>query len=243
MQRVTLCLMAIFTFSFFTNCDMSVNRSIQIANGEQRSGSLNTVNGSIMIGSDCIIKGTARSVNGSIEIGENSQIRTVQTVNGSINLGEGISVDGNVESVNGPIEINETCMIDGNVQTVNGPIELSGVEVERSINTYNGNITILRNSIIHGDIIVDKPKGSFDKQKTLIISIGDSSVVKGDIIVKAPERPVIVELKTGGRVLGSVENAEVKDENSTPNMNTETNKQKSGKESTPAKSKLPGGVS
>jgi hypothetical protein len=203
---------SLFLLIILTSCNMSVNNSIQIPNGTKELKSLNSVNGNIIIGSDCDIKGTARSVNGFIQIGDNSRIRTVQTVNGPINLETGVYIDGNAESVNGAINTKPKCIVDGSVESINGSITLTHTTVEKAVTTFNGDISLKQQSIINGNIHIKKTTGQSDHQKTLTITISDSSVVKGDIIVAEPEHPVVVVLRKGGKVIGKVEHAEVKEE-------------------------------
>ena len=81
-------------------CDLSINSSIDVPDGESRSGSLATVNGDISIGKDCTVEGSSTSVNGSVKVGDQSNVVDLCAVNVLIRTGEGVSVKGNVKSVN-----------------------------------------------------------------------------------------------------------------------------------------------
>jgi hypothetical protein len=57
-------------------------------------------------------------------------------------------------------------------------------------------------------VIKGKAKGG-GKKKGLEITISESSLVEGDIVVKDSDRKVKVILSGGGKVLGEIKNAEV----------------------------------
>jgi len=82
MLRRTFSMLIIFVFIF--GCNMSVNRTIRIEDGETVRHSLNTVNGSVIIGKDCVIEGSCRSVNGSVLVGSRSKVGDLQSVNGGM---------------------------------------------------------------------------------------------------------------------------------------------------------------
>ena len=194
---------------FIAGCNLSVNKTVHIKDGETVSRSLNSVNGGIIIGSNCRIDGNCRSVNGSIEVGSDSEVQSLETVNGRIEIGEAVNVDGNVKSINGGVTCDAGVGIDGYITSINGSIDLRKTTVEQDLNTYNGDITLMDRCLIHGDIIIKKSKGNSDKIRRLKIKITDNSVVEGDIVVKDRDVEVKVYLSQGGKVNGKIENAEI----------------------------------
>jgi len=205
--RPIFCLIIITVF--FSNCNVSVNRSIRIDDGETVRKSLNSVNGSITIGKDCVIKGECRSVNGRIEIGSNSKVEDLNTVNNRISVGNSVAVRGDIYSVNGSVKCRSGVEVRGDVGTVNGSIDLEKAKVLYDISTYNGDITLTDNSLVEGDIVIKKNKGSSERIRRLKIRIEDGSIVEGDIVVKDENIEVLVYLVSGGKVLGKIEDAEV----------------------------------
>jgi acetyltransferase-like isoleucine patch superfamily enzyme len=203
----------VFYLSIFTilisSCNVSVNRSIHINDGETVRRSLNSVNGSIHIGKDCVIKSGCRSVNGRIEIGSNSKVEDLNTVNNRISVGKDVIVKGDIYSVNGSVRCRSGVEVKGDVGTVNGSIELEKTKVFYDISTYNGNITLTDNSLVEGDVFIKDNKGRSNRDRPLKISVEGGSTVEGDIIVKADDIEVIVSLTGGGRVLGKIKGAEV----------------------------------
>ncbi len=191
------------------SCNVSVNRTIYIEDGEKVYQSLSTVNGGIVIGKNCVVKGSCRSVNGHIEVGRNSSVTDLQTVNTKISLEENVQVNGDINSVNGSIRCDSSVVVRGGIGTINGDIELDNTEVRHDLTTYSGDITLTNNSTVGGDVIVKKHRRSSDADHRLRIEIRDNAVVEGDIIVRAEDVEVTVSLVNGGRVLGKIENAEV----------------------------------
>ena len=201
----------IFVFCI-SGCNVSVNKSIHIGNGETVRNSLNTVNGSIIIGSECKIYSNCRTVNGRIEVGKNSEVQQLQTVNGRIEIGTKVAVHGDLETVNGSVTCEAGVQVEGGISTINGSIDLENTTVERDITSYNGNITLADNSILQGDIIINKSKGSSDRIRRLKIRIKQKSVIEGDIIVKDKNMDVRIFLLEGGKVKGRIKNAELIEE-------------------------------
>jgi len=195
-------------FLLFTACNVSVNQSISVENGETREGSLNVVNGSITVGDSCTIKGDCRVVNGNIEIGHDSEVESIKIVNGPIEIGSNSRVHNSVKSVNGSITCAAGVEIGRDVETVNGAIELTRTMVAKSIQTINGDISLLDSSRVAGDIRIEgKSKGG--EHRRLEIKIKDGSVVEGDVLVEDKRAEVKVYLGHGGQVLGQVLGAEV----------------------------------
>lgn len=207
----SLCFFTLLFLSLIilSGCNLSVNKSIVIDDGDKVHGSRNTVNGNIYVGSDCRIDGDLRSVNGGIEIGSHSKVQDLQAVNGRIEVGRETMVRGSIESVNGSVTCDRGVEIQGRLTTVNGNIDLENTIVEHDIKTYNGDITLSDESIVRGDIIIKRSKGSSRRHRLLKIEITNGSVVEGDIIVGDRWLDVKVYLSDGGKVRGRVRDADV----------------------------------
>lgn len=192
----------------FNGCDVSVNRSIYVHDGEH-SGGQTSVNGSIHVGSRCQVDGNCQTVNGSIQVGDDSQVSDLDTVNGRISIAARVVVDGNAKTVNGSITCGSGSKIHGRLTTVNGRIELKNTEVDEEISTVNGDILLLAKSLVRGDIIITGSHGHFFDHRRLEIRISDGSRVEGGIIVRDPDVEVKVYLSTDSIVKGEIKNAQV----------------------------------
>ncbi len=193
---------------FFWGCDVSVNRSIHIADGESSHG-LSSVNGSIHIGSRCRIDGGSHTVNGSISVGDDSRVRGLETVNGRIHLEANVDVDGDAGTVNGAIECGGGSKIHGSVSTVNGRIEMSNTEVDGEVSTVNGDVLLREKSIVRGDIVIKGRHGGFFDHHHLDIRISGGSWVEGGIKVHGEDIEVKVYLSADSTVKGEIQNAQV----------------------------------
>jgi len=191
-------------------CDLSINSSIEVADGESRSGALATVNGDILIGKDCKIEGSSTTVNGSVKIGDRSNVWDLNTVNGSIRIGEGVSVEGDVESVNGSVELGADSEVSGKVGTVNGAIKLDHTIIQRDVRTVNGNIKLRDNSVVKGDVVIEGEMKVSKRQRPIEIEVAGGSIIEGSVLVKR-DVDVRLILREGGKVLGQVDGAEVVD--------------------------------
>ncbi|MBN1350833.1 hypothetical protein JXJ21_15550 [candidate division KSB1 bacterium] len=204
-----ICIFIVFIITT-AGCNVSVNKSIRIKDGETVRRSLNTVNGKIIIGNECDVRGNCRSVNGRIEIGRNSRIQSLESVNGRIEIGSHVTVQGSIRSVNGNITCQAPVEIEGSITAVNGSVELNRGSVEGDITTHNGDISLLDHSRVRESIIIKHSNGLSDRR--LKITIADDSLVEGDIIVEDDDIEVTVYLQRGGRVEGEIENAKVVEE-------------------------------
>ncbi|UCH98437.1 MAG: hypothetical protein JSV88_16770 [Candidatus Aminicenantes bacterium] len=212
----------------FAGCNVGVNRSIHIRDGETVNSGASTVNGSITVGNNCTIRGNCNTVNGRIKVGSDSEVRSLKTVNSGITVGKNTVVEGSIGTVNGSVTCYDHVKVDRSISTVNGSVKCSkGVRIEGSISNVNGNfalkntavmgdikthtgdITLLDKSIIEGDIIIKRSHSISRRLRTIDITISEGSVVKGDIIVKDDDLEVKVFLSQGGKVDGKVINAEV----------------------------------
>jgi hypothetical protein len=206
-KHVVLLVLAL-SFVFFAGCDMSVNRSIRVGDGDS-AGRLTSVNGSIHVGARCRVEGECQTVNGSIHVGEASRVRGLDTVNGRIELAAGVDVDGDAATVNGSVLGGAGSKIHGNVGTVNGRIELKNCEVDEDLSTVNGDIDLLAKSLVRGDIVIKGRHGNLFNHPHLNIRIGDGSRVEGGIFVRDAGITVKVYLGRDASVKGEIRNAEV----------------------------------
>ena len=191
---------------FFLNCKISINKTLYVNDGENVYSDVMTINGSIFVGSNCEVHGSCRTVNGVIEVGKYSKAEDLQSVNGSIRVAEDVYVRGDVEAVNGSISCDPDVKVKGKVVSVNGNIELQKTRVKRDVRTYNGHISLLDSTIIYGNVIVKRTKGSFERRKPLKIEIRNGSIVEGDVIAEREDDNIELVLSDGGRVMGDVEN-------------------------------------
>lgn len=190
-------------------CDVGLNRSVTVPDGEKRSKSINVVNGNITLGRDVTMRGSCRTVNGNITIGNGSRVSTLESVNGSIRIGENVTVDDQVRSINGPIEGERGATFEDDIQSINGPILLVAAKALRDIRTFNGPVTLEEGTTVRGNIIVERTKSQHDRDKPLLIRITGDSVLEGDVVVDDPNQRVRIVLSAGGRVNGKVSRAEV----------------------------------
>jgi DUF4097 and DUF4098 domain-containing protein YvlB len=190
------------------SCNLTINKSIRVKDGEVRNTGLNTVNGNIDVGRDCEIHGTCRAVNGSITIGARSTVQDLQTVNGRVDVEENGKVRGNIESVNGSVNCKSGTIVDEEISTVNGKIRLNNSNISGYLKTINGDIFLENSTTVEGNIIV---KGEIKKGR-VEIRINNNSTVKGDIIVDPDRHDVTVYLSSGGNVEGTITNAQIVNE-------------------------------
>lgn len=227
-KRILTITLSVLLLTFLWGCNLSVNKSVHVRDGETLDHGASSVNGSIIIGSNCRVRGGSSTVNGGIRVGKNSEVGSLKTVNSGIRVGEDSYVDGSVGTVNGRVKLNAGARVDGEVTTVNGSItcepgvkiagkattvngkiNLAQTEVKEDIKTHNGHITLVDKSVVHGDIVIGKTHGFSSRTRRLDIRIEGDSLVKGDIIVKDDRRKVTVYLSGGGKVEGKIRNAEV----------------------------------
>ncbi len=196
--RTILCLLALtLTTPAFA---VGVNKSVRIDAGAE-SGGQSTVNGSITVGANAIVRGSLETVNGSIRIDDSVQLTDAGTVNGSVRIGDGVIAE-DIESVNGTIRIGRNAMISGTVSVVNGKIQLGagssvtkdvsnvngelrieGTEIGGDLSTVTGDVWLMNDSLLRGDLIVEKPGGwgwGRDRRKPKIV-VGPGSRVVGTI--------------------------------------------------------------
>ena len=178
----------------------NANKDIDIESGAQSEGR-STVNGGITVGSNALISGSLETVNGPIRIDDSVQLTDAATVNGSIRIGDGLIAE-DLESVNGTIRIGRNAAISGGVSVVNGKIRLgagssvaedvsnvngelriAGSEIGGNLSTVTGDVWLTDNSVLRGDLIIEKPGGwrnRWGRRKPKIV-IGPESRVLGTI--------------------------------------------------------------
>ncbi len=146
----------------------SVNRQIEVGDGEAIDHDLSTVNGSITVGVGSTIDGNLQTVNGSIRLGRDSRAVHLSTVNGSVRLAEGARarsaesaqearIEGSATTVNGGFKAGNGARVDGSVQTANGQIHLDGAEAG-SLSNVNGGMLLENDCKVHGELVVKRPQ-------------------------------------------------------------------------------------
>lgn len=190
--------------------DITINKSIRIADGTTTGSSLTSINGSVNIGSGAEVQGGTRTINGGIKVGDDSRTEKLSSINGRLRIGDRVTVDGNLQSINGTIKSGEGTLVTGSIETVNGDVDLAGTTIHKDLETVNGSVILDGESLIQGDLIVKKSRGSnHHEQKPLEITIRRGSVIEGDIEVLDKDRKVVVRLSDGGIVMGEIRGAEV----------------------------------
>jgi len=200
----------------------TVNKSVKIEAGSNSSGA-SSVNGSISVGEDAVVTGNLKTVNGTIRVDEGATIEkastvnggvrvsdkvnceSLSTVNGSVKVGEGATVDGGLSAVNGRIVINSGSGVADDVSNVNGQIELTGAEVGGNVETVNGDISLKDQSVVKGNIVVEKNSGwgwGKSKSRKPRIVIGPGSRVEGKIDLEREVELFISETAEVGSVEG-----------------------------------------
>ncbi|MCX6577645.1 MAG: hypothetical protein NTV82_14795 [Candidatus Aminicenantes bacterium] len=209
----------IFAFLFLAGtcfCLATVNKSIHIADNQKVHGGLSSVNGSIHIGNNCTVGGESHTVNGRIEVGDGSRVDDLRTVNGSIRIGRRVMVDGLVKTTNGSLACDMGTEIMRELRTTNGSIKLTGTKVGGGLTTTNGDVAVLDQSRVRGDIVIRGRQGSWffrffrsHRRHPTTIRIEGGSVVEGGIIVEDDHRNVEVIVSKDSKIQGKVVNAKI----------------------------------
>jgi len=210
----------IFAFLFLAGtcfCLATVNKSIHVGDNQTVRGGLSSVNGSIHIGLNCTVGGSSHTVNGRIEVGDGSRVDDLRTVNGSIHIGRRVIVDGFIKTTNGSLACDAGSEIMRELRTTNGSIEIKGTTAGESLTTINGNVSILDQSRVKGDIVIRGKHGFWffgiffnsHRRHPITIRVEGGSVVEGGIIVEDHHRNVEVIISKDSKVLGKVVNAKI----------------------------------
>lgn len=189
-----------------SNGESSVNGSISVGSGAVVTGNLSTVNGRIRIDSDATVEDVS-TVNGGLRIDSGSSTESLSTVNGEIYVDENVTVAGEIEAVNGEIDIDKGSKVSRNVSNVNGQIELRSGTVDGDISTVSGDIDLMGNAVVKGDIIVEKSNGwGWNSKKSRVpeIVIGPEAKVHGEIHVERVVKLYISESAEVGGVTGEM---------------------------------------
>ncbi len=188
-----------------TGDQSTVNGSITVETGAIVDGSVKTVNGRISIDDQTRV-GNAETVNGSIRVGAGSSVGKIDSVNGSIKLAESVTVDGAISVVNGKITAGRGTSVAGSLSNINGEIELTNASVGGDLSTVSGDVSLHEISIVHGNLIVEKPGGwgwDRDRRKPRIV-IGPGSSVVGNIELEREVELFISETAEVGGVTGKM---------------------------------------
>ena len=147
----------------------------------QSMGDVDSVNGGITL-RDNSSADKVETVNGSIRIHDDVSVYSVETVNGSIRAGRNLRVKQDVGTVNGSIDLQKSTVIGDSVSTVNGSIHLEMTEVQRDIETVNGDIRLSDGSLVLGDVIFHENGWHFSRDTNLPRLVVDAnSAIKGTV--------------------------------------------------------------
>ncbi len=225
---VVYALFVILTIS--VSAQSSVSSDIYIKAGEKSKKDISSVSGDISIGKHAKILGSVKTVSGDVEIGAKASTGHVTTVSGDVSVGKGSAsegvktvsgdihlfgqneIQGSINTVSGDIHCKTGSDIRANLTTVSGDIELDDSRLRGYLKTVSGDIALFNGAVIDGDIIINRTANrGFGNMGTLKVIIDLNSVVKGSIKVKEPNTNVFVYLSNGGKVVGDIVNAEVRE--------------------------------
>ena len=191
LAAASLLAMALGSYVFATDAKAEDARDISRINSgvtidsEDQVGDVSSINGGIHL-SDGASAEKVSTVNGSIEIEDHVSLASAHTVNGGIRLGENVTVRGELETVNGGIYTESGTEVAFSIETVNGRLRLENTRVRENVETSNGDIDIIRGSVIEGDVVIRGRQHwwdrlfNFNKREPELTIDSDSSVL-GDI--------------------------------------------------------------
>jgi predicted acyltransferase (DUF342 family) len=189
-----------------SNGESTVNGSISVGREAVVSGALETVNGSIRVDADARIE-DAETVNGAVRLAAGVTAQDVSSVNGTIDLAENVTVDGEVSVVNGKIVIGAGSEVSKDVSNVNGEMQIAGTSIGGDLATVNGDVTLTDNSVLRGNLIVEKPNGRLwnraDRRKPRIV-IGPGVRIQGNIELEREVELYISDSAQVGGVTGAM---------------------------------------
>jgi predicted acyltransferase (DUF342 family) len=189
-----------------SNGESTVNGSISVGREAVVSGALETVNGSIRVDADARIE-DAETVNGAVRLAAGVTAQDVSSINGTIDLAENVTVDGEVSVVNGKIVIGAGSEVSKDVSNVNGEIRIAGTSIGGDLATVNGDVTLTDNSVLRGNLIVEKPNGRLwnraDRRKPRIV-IGPGVRIQGNIELEREVELYISDSAQVGGVTGAM---------------------------------------
>jgi cytoskeletal protein CcmA (bactofilin family) len=186
--------------------ESTVNGSISVGREAVVSGALETVNGSIRVDADARIE-DAETVNGAVRLAAGVTAQDVSSVNGTIDLAENVTVDGEVSVVNGKIVIGAGSEVSKDVSNVNGEIRIAGTSIGGDLATVNGDVTLTDNSVLRGNLIVEKPNDRLwnrsERRKPRIV-IGPGVRIQGNIELEREVELYISDSAQVGGVTGAM---------------------------------------
>jgi cytoskeletal protein CcmA (bactofilin family) len=189
-----------------SNGESTVNGSISVGREAVVSGDLETVNGSIRVDADARIE-DAETVNGAVRLAAGVTAQDVSSVNGTIDLAENVTVDGEISVVNGKIVIGAGSEVSKDVSNVNGEIRIAGTSIGGDLATVNGDVTLTDNSVLRGNLIVEKPNdrrwNRSDRRKPRIV-IGPGVRIQGNIELEREVELYISDSAQVGGVTGAM---------------------------------------
>jgi DUF4097 and DUF4098 domain-containing protein YvlB len=189
-----------------SNGESTVNGSISVGREAVVSGALETVNGSIRVDADARIE-DAETVNGAVRLAAGVTAQDVSSVNGTIDLAENVTVDGEVSVVNGKIVIGAGSEVSKDVSNVNGEMRIAGTSIGGDLATVNGDVTLTDNSVLRGNLIVEKPNDRLwnrsDRRKPRIV-IGPGVRIQGNIELEREVELYISDSAQVGGVTGAM---------------------------------------
>ncbi|MDZ3822564.1 MAG: hypothetical protein U0S76_03070 [Pseudoxanthomonas sp.] len=178
-----------------------VNGSIRLSSGEQ-AGDLSTVNGGISLAEQAAA-GRIETVNGGVRLERGARAAAINGVNGSIRLAENAQVEGDLQGVNGAITLLEGARVGGDLGNVNGTISLERAQVGGGLTTTNGSVLVGAGSRIQGDLLVKRPRGTWNESRPPQVVIGPDAEVAGSLRFERPVRLYVHSSARTGRIDGA----------------------------------------
>ncbi|MCA1798950.1 MAG: hypothetical protein LC632_05680 [Xanthomonadaceae bacterium] len=203
-------------------CNGSINSPVVIEDGTRDATASQTVNGRIRVGDDVTVtSGSFRSVNGSATVGARSVVPSISVVNGSIRIGEEtrtgelstvngsvilasrVHVGADINTVNGAVTVAEGGEIAGLVSAVNGRITVQDAVVHGGIQNVNGGIRLLGATLVHGDVVVRRPRGVSLREERPEVLIERGVRVEGRLEFERPVKLRIHREAQVGEIIGA----------------------------------------
>ncbi|MBX3726506.1 MAG: hypothetical protein KF823_11400 [Xanthomonadales bacterium] len=178
-----------------------VNGSIRLSTGEQ-AGDLTTVNGGISLAEQAVA-GRIETVNGGVRLERGARAAAINGVNGSIRLAEDCEVAGDLKGVNGAITLLAGTRVGGELGNVNGTISLERARVDGGLTTTNGSVLVGAGSRIGGDLLVKRPRGTWNEDRPPRVVIGPDAEVAGSLRFERPVRLYVHTQARTGRIEGA----------------------------------------
>lgn len=199
------------TYLFAADAHGEESRNISKVNGGIRVsasevvGEVSSVNGGIDIGRGASAL-SVETVNGGIEIEDNASVSSAETVNGGIRIGENVTIAGAVETVNGGVRVDTGSTVGGGIETTNGKITLDSVRVSEDLVTTNGDISLLGETEVGGDVIFEGRRSMWSRwlnwnRRTPELTIDSDVIIRGNIRLHQEVELTIAEGASYGEIL------------------------------------------